>query len=94
VAVKWHNLPSLPNFVRAGNGLAFGTVPHLLEPLWSYLPEFIGDDFYRCSLVCVPYTPRWGVRFFWGGGEGGCACVCIFHICAARTSLHEVLPHA
>jgi hypothetical protein len=48
VAVKWHNLPSLPNFLRAGNGLAFGTVPHLLEPLWSYLPEFIGDDFYRC----------------------------------------------
>eukprot|EP00882_Tetradesmus_deserticola_P000028 GHRQ01000029.1.p1 GENE.GHRQ01000029.1~~GHRQ01000029.1.p1 ORF type:complete len:558 (+),score=216.73 GHRQ01000029.1:166-1674(+) len=47
VAVKWHNLPSLPNFMRAGNGLAFGTVPHLLEPLWSYLPEFIGDDFYR-----------------------------------------------
>lgn len=47
VAVKWHNLPSLPNFLRAGNGLAFGTVPHLLEPLWSYLPEFVGDDFYR-----------------------------------------------
>jgi hypothetical protein len=53
VAVKWHNLPSLPNFVRAGNGLAFGTVPHLLEPLWSYLPEFIGDDFYRCVRMCV-----------------------------------------
>eukprot|EP00879_Flechtneria_rotunda_P012241 GHRR01012784.1.p1 GENE.GHRR01012784.1~~GHRR01012784.1.p1 ORF type:complete len:437 (-),score=154.01 GHRR01012784.1:1418-2728(-) len=47
VAVKWHNLPGLPNFLRAYNGLVFGTVPHLLEPIWSYMPEFIGDDFYK-----------------------------------------------
>jgi hypothetical protein len=58
VVVKWDNLPSLPNFVRAGNGLAFGTVPHLLEPLWSYLPEFIGDDFYRCAVCCCRFICR------------------------------------
>jgi hypothetical protein len=45
-----HNLPSLPNFVRAFNGTLYSNVPHLLEPLWSYLPEFIGDDFYRSAV--------------------------------------------
>lgn len=39
VALKFHNLPTLPNFLRALNGMAFGVVPHLMEPLWSYLPE-------------------------------------------------------
>jgi hypothetical protein len=33
--------------MRAFNGVVFGTVPHLLEPIWSYVPEFIGDDFYK-----------------------------------------------
>eukprot|EP00878_Enallax_costatus_P039881 GHUV01045810.1.p1 GENE.GHUV01045810.1~~GHUV01045810.1.p1 ORF type:complete len:285 (-),score=82.83 GHUV01045810.1:374-1228(-) len=47
VTVKWHNLPALPNFLRAYNGFMFGTVPHLLEPIWSYLPEFVGDNFYK-----------------------------------------------
>jgi hypothetical protein len=47
VTVKWHNLPALPNFLRAYNGFMFGTVPHLLEPMWSYLPEFVGDNFYK-----------------------------------------------
>jgi hypothetical protein len=42
-----HNLPALPNFVRAFFGTVYGNVPHLLEPIWSYLPEFIGDDFYK-----------------------------------------------
>lgn len=47
VVAKWHNLPSLPNFIRAFFGTVYGNVPHLLEPIWSYLPEFIGDDFYK-----------------------------------------------
>lgn len=47
-----HNLPSLPNFIRAFNGTVYGNVPHLLEPIWSYLPEFIGDDFYRWGRPC------------------------------------------
>lgn len=33
--------------MRAINGTVYGNIPHLLEPIWSYLPEFIGDDFYR-----------------------------------------------
>ncbi len=44
---KWHNLPSFPNVIREFNGLAMGTVPHLLEPIWSYLLEFVGDDYYK-----------------------------------------------
>lgn len=55
MTVKWHNLPALPNFLRAYNGFVFGTVPHLLEPMWSYLPgEMVAHmavTWYNCAVV-------------------------------------------
>ena len=44
---KWHNLPSLPNFIREFNGMMMGTLPRLTEPLWGWTVEFVGDDYYK-----------------------------------------------
>jgi hypothetical protein len=44
---KWHNLPSLPNFIREFNGFMMGTVPHWTEGLWGWTTELVGDDYYK-----------------------------------------------
>jgi hypothetical protein len=41
---RWHNIASAPAFVCRLNGLAMGSLMHLLEPLWSRTLWLVGDD--------------------------------------------------